>query len=104
MKPYRNRTVPHKILTAILYSFSPAIEILGAGRVNIKTANLARQLYISNGQMIRSLEWLRDMGYIEKIDYPIRGTAIVSVYLPRAFLGKDSRDIRDSQREGLADE
>lgn len=90
MKPYRNRTVPYKLLSLLLYGEKPFLKRLELGRIQIKTGDTARALTVSNNRLIESLEWLKSISVITKIDYPLRGTAIVEVRLPDLFSPKET--------------
>ena len=85
MRPYRNRTVPHKILSAIMYGNLSCIKLVEYGRVKLDSGPLARSLCISNSRLIEAIEWLKATEIFEKVDYPLRGTIIVSLKVPNIF-------------------
>lgn len=86
MKPYRNRTVPYKLLAAIFYADLNIVKSLDLpGVVLVKTGKMARYLSISNSRLIEAIEYLKLMGVFLKVDYPLRGTVIIEISLPLPF-------------------
>lgn len=80
MQPYRNRTVPYKLLASILYGAKEGIVTKAeSGCVILKTGKMARNLMVSNSRLIEAIEWLKATGIFVKVDYPIRGTAIIYI-------------------------
>jgi hypothetical protein len=87
VKPYRNRTSPYKLLSALLYNTKLDKSVLEPGRVKFSSGDTARVLGISNSRLIDAVEWLKLNGIFTKVDYPLRGTIIVSIALPDVFKG-----------------
>ena len=86
MKPYRNRTVPYKLLAAMLYADLDIVKILSPGLVMVKTGKMARYLSISNSRLIEAIEYLKVMGVFEKVDYPLRGVVNIQISYPKPFI------------------
>ena len=57
------------------------------------TGPLARSLYISNSRLIEAMEWLKTLGIIEKIDYPIRGVALLEIKFPDIFASEKEQEL-----------
>lgn len=85
MKPYRNRTVPYKLLAAIFYADISIVIRTLPGVVVVKTGKMARYLCISNSRLIEAIEYLKVMGVFLKVDYPLRGVVILEIKLPMPF-------------------
>ena len=88
MKVYRQRTVPYKILAALLYSPKIKTTVLDEGRVKFNSGDLARIVNASNSRLVDGLEWLKTVGIFSQVEYPLRGTIIVSITKPRLFSGE----------------
>lgn len=86
MQPYKNRTVPYKLLASLLYNIDEDIVKLESDKsIRIKSGKMARKLMVSNSRLIDAIEWLKLVGIFEKVDYPIRGVVIIRLLVPEVF-------------------
>lgn len=92
MVPYKNRTTPQRLISTVLYGDKDFITKLEPGRVKVSTGKLARVLWISNSRLIDAIEWLKTIGILEKVEYPLRGTAILEFKIPEVFKVEEKID------------
>jgi len=85
LKPYRSRTVPYKLLGVILYGSSEYVKYTEGSSYILVTGPLSRELAVSNGRILESIKWMQMVGIFTKVDYPVRGQAVVELRIPEVY-------------------
>lgn len=82
-KPIRNRLIPFRILSYLLYSKAEWISVGKDGQLDIVTGEAARELRLTSTKFWESLYWLEDAQLVEKVSKGRkRGVAHISLRKP----------------------
>lgn len=82
MKPYRQRTVPYKLLAYMLYGRETWLSRPETGLVRVDTGKMARKLRVSNSRLWEAFEWLAEHKLVTEVVSSKRGTITARVKKP----------------------